>query len=107
MSKIFKNNILLWTVSTFCLAFCVMVANDLVMLRSFGKWDGLWFYFCPTKYLMALDKVFILLSSSAFIILLVRLWRKYNWYALLVFIAALPCYGILLTLHVLVLNMVH
>ena len=93
MSKIFKNNILLWTVSTFCLAFCVMVANDLAMLRSFGKWDGLWFYFCPTKYLMALDKVFILLSSSAFIILLVRLWRKYNWYALLVFIAALPCYG--------------
>ncbi len=107
MTDLFKDNKLLWNASSFCLAFCMLAVYDLAMLRGFGKWDGLWYYFCATEYLIVLDKIFILLSVLLFIYFFVMLWRKYRWYASLVFIMAVPYYVFLLVLHVLILHMVH
>ena len=107
MNKFCKRDILLWGISTFCLAFCMLAMNDLAMLRSFGKWDGLWYYFCPSEYLITLDKIFILLATSTFIVLFTVLVQKYRWYALFVFVAALPGFIVLLALHVFILYIIH
>lgn len=107
MRLIPKKDFMLWSVSTCSLAFCGLAVHDLIMLNNFGKWDGLWYYLAPTKYLYVLDTIFIVGAMLLFAISFIILAHKYKNSALVTLFAAVPVYIVLLILHVAILYIVH